>query len=113
APAHARPRSSHSPRDTGACPSSPTRRSSHPQNGVFPVCGTHTYAEDGEVEVDLVDAFPLTITITDGTSVTVTSTANIAEEDEITTAQADFIIPVTDHHPITTAAVATYNGAGS
>jgi hypothetical protein len=83
------------------------------QNGVFTVCGTHTYAEDGEVEVDLVDAFPLTITITDGTSVTVTSTANIAEEDEITNAQGGFIIPGKELQPLTNVVVATFKGDGS
>src|SRR5207244_807560 len=81
-------------------------------NGVFTVTGSHTYAEDGEVEVDLVDAFPLTVTISDGTSVTVTSTANIAEEDEITSAQGGFVISGKELVPLTNVIVATFKGDG-
>ena len=35
-----------------------------PVNGVFTVTGSHTYTEDGEVEIDLVDVFPVKVTIT-------------------------------------------------
>jgi hypothetical protein len=50
-------------------------------NGVFCVFGTHTYAEDGEVESDLVDVFPITTTIVHETvSATATSTAFVSEE---------------------------------
>src|SRR5207253_2071926 len=51
-------------------------------NGVFTVTGSHTYIEDGEVEVDLVDAFPVTTTVNSPgmPAIAVTNTANIAEE---------------------------------
>src|SRR5207248_2516734 len=51
-------------------------------NGIFAVVGSHTYIEDGEVEVDLIDTFPVTTTINcPGMAPTVvTATANITEE---------------------------------
>ncbi|HLJ94596.1 MAG TPA: hypothetical protein VKU02_15525, partial [Gemmataceae bacterium] len=82
------------------------------QNGVFTVLGSHTYAEEGEVEQDQVDVFPLTITISDGTSVTVTSTANIAEEADIVSAQGGFVINGRELKPLTNVVVATFSGDG-
>src|SRR5207248_284802 len=82
-------------------------------NGVFTVTGTHTYAEDGEVEQDLIDVFPLKVTIMMGNqSVTVMSTANIAEEDEIIGAQGGFVLNGKELVPVT-GTVATFKGDGS
>src|SRR5207302_485244 len=61
-------------------------------NGVFTVCVSHTYAEDGEVQVDLLASPTRPSSDLDGTSVTVTSTANIAEENEILSAQGGFVL---------------------
>src|SRR5579871_1845661 len=83
------------------------------QNGVFTVTGSHTYAEDGEVEQDLVDAFPVTVTITDGVSATVTTTANIAEENTIVGPSGGPVITGQELQPINNVVVATFgNGNG-
>src|SRR5207245_579927 len=98
--------------DWGDGTTSPGTITGPDQNGEFTVLGSHTYAEEGEVEVDAVDAFPVTVTITDGTSATVTSTANIAEEAEIVSAQGGFVINGRELQPITNAVVATFQGDG-
>src|SRR5205823_1488437 len=71
---------------------------------------THTYAEDGEVEQDLVDVFPLKITIMSATnSVTVITTAHIVEEDMVLNAQGGFVLNGKELQPVT-GTVATFTG---
>src|SRR5262249_38847467 len=79
-------------------------------NGVFVVVGQHTYIEDGEVEVDLVDQFPVTTTINcPGMSpVTATTTAFIGEE-SITPA-AGVVVTGKETVPLNNVVVATFSG---
>jgi hypothetical protein len=68
--------------DWGDGTTSPGTISGPDQNGVFTVSGSHTYAEDGENEMDLVDAFPIKVTINGGSGNTATamSTAMVSEK---------------------------------
>src|SRR5206468_1202539 len=63
---------------------------------------------------DLVDMFPLKITIMGSTSsVTVMSQANISEENEVLSAQGGFNITGVEGQPINNATVATFKTDGS
>ena len=79
------------------------------QNGVFTVSGSHTYADDGESESDIVDVFPITVTITHETvSATVTSFAFVSEEpEEVPTVVGGFSINAVEGQAFT-AAVASF-----
>src|SRR3989440_206021 len=83
------------------------------QNGNFTVTGSHTYAEDGEQEMDLVDVFTITVTISNQNIATVTDTANIAEESEVLSAQGGFVITGKELQPLTNVVVATFKGDGN
>jgi hypothetical protein len=50
-------------------------------NGIFTVSGSHTYPEDGKNEMDLVDTYPIEVTINGGSgnTATATSTALVSE----------------------------------
>jgi hypothetical protein len=82
-------------------------------NGVFAVVGTHTYGEDGESEMDLVDVFPITVTIFKfgGTTLTVNSIANVSEEaGAVLTAQGGFTFNTKEFVRLTNITVATGTG---
>src|SRR5207245_244160 len=82
---------------------------------VFTVTGSHTYAEDDEEEQDLVDGFPITVTIKHESAppITVTSTANISEENEILSPTGGFVIFGQELVPLTNVVVASFKGDGS
>src|SRR5207249_540957 len=75
-------------------------------NGTFAVLGSHSYLElpgqgDLENEQDAVDVYTITVTITDDTTVSVTDTANVAEEAEVISAQGGFTFNTTEYQPLT------------
>src|SRR5205814_1041098 len=86
-------------------------------NGQFAVVGSHTYAEDGENEMELVDVLPITVkifriggtTVTvigGGTTVNVTDTANVTEEEEILSAQGGLTFNVLEFQTLSNVVVA-------
>src|SRR5207253_1265041 len=81
-------------------------------SGTFTVTGSHTYPEDGETESDTVDVYAIKVTVTDGGSTTIMSTANISEETEGPSGGQGVTINAQELQPLTSVAMATSKGDG-